>query len=398
MNKKPRVLYISSVIPDTTCGARLAIWRHLLYKQDFEVAVCSYAAETLQTKNKFVIRRNYWIERLKRTRFVRYVNNFDYYTNWFVVPQDLSCYVKEFAPDIIFTVPDDVHPGLAYQLSKKTGVPLVVDFQDLSPVSRFTQKPYKPFPLIQKWLLQKYRFLNKAASLAFYTSEGMQQWFGAHPNGHVLYPVGDFERPLPTIEHNSENLSKPVTIIYAGNCYGAYGRMLLRFAKQAKKSCDIHLKIFPVGNDWSDEDIKDLVASGIYQSFKPFEELRKDFQSADAFLTVMSFEDLERPFVETSFTTKWLDYAPYGKPIFVWAPSYSSAVKFAKKYECGIVVTQNDPSSLYQAIINLSANHTNWRKYSDKAREASENILNPELIHQLFVREIKKELSKGINV
>ena len=320
---------------------------------------------------------------------MRFIFNLDYLANWYFIPKKLEAYAREYQPDVIFTVPDNIHAGLAMKLSKKLNIPLVVDFQDLFPLSQFLSSTMKPFGFVRKFLTQKFRELHDRADLAFYTSEGMQQWFGQHDNGHVLYPVGDFERPQLAIADNKIKPSKRITVVYAGNCYGAYGRMLLKFAREVKNSDRIHLKIFPVGKGWTDEEIQEMTEAGIYQSFMPFEQLRQEFQNADAFLTVMSFEKPEQPFVQTSFTTKWLDYVPYSKPIFVWSPEYASASIFAKKHDCGVVVETDDAGSLKNSILDLANSPEQWTYYSKQARKVSDRVLNPESIHQLFVDQIK---------
>ena len=47
--------------------------------------------------------------------------------------------------------------------------------------------------------------------------------------------------------------------------------------------------------------------------------------SADALLSVMSFEKEHELFMRTSFTTKFLDYVAFGKPVILWGPEYCDA-------------------------------------------------------------------------
>lgn len=391
-SRVPRLLYISSVLPDTSCGAHIAIYRHFVLKQDFDVAVAGYVSEAAMLEKKFTIQRSPLFARFFRTRFSRIAYNIEYLLNWYIVPARLLKYVREFKPDAIFTVPDNMHSGLAKGLSKRLGIPLIVDFQDLFALSRFIPRFMEPYQWVRKYLLGKTFTLNRSADLAFYTSEGMLDFFGGNKNAHVLYPVGDFDisrtPALPQLPR------KPLTLIYAGNCYGAYGRMLLSFAKLVKNSPDIHLKIFPVGKGWSDEDIGEMREAGIYQNFLPFIELRKEFASCDAFLTVMSFEKDEEPFVTTSFTTKWLDYAPFGKPIFVWGPEYSSGVVFARKYQCGAIATDPSASTLVNVIKNTVADEKGWIELGQKARHAADTVLNPEFIHNTLVKQINNLLDR----
>ncbi|HMJ67962.1 MAG TPA: hypothetical protein VK508_03670 [Cyclobacteriaceae bacterium] len=387
ISPRPRLLYISSILPDTSCGAHIAIYRHFVVKNDFEVAVAGYVSGNAMVENKFTIQRSRFFERLTRTRFSRIAYNIEYLLNWYVVPSDLLSYARNFKPDAIFTVPDNMHSGLAKGLSKRLGVPLITDFQDLFPISTFIPFFMEPFSWMRQFLLKKFHFLHDHSDLVFYTSEGMQKFFGKHKNGHILYPIGDFE--LLSERHQVPQRKPPLVIVYAGNCYGAYGRMLLAFARMVKGSPDIRLKIFPVGRGWTDEEVSEMRTAGIYQNFLPFAELRKELEAADAFLTVMSFEAAEVPFVKTSFTTKWLDYAPYGKPIFVWGPEYCSAVVFARKYACGIVVSEENAASLRGSIIQLDGDQEAWDRYGNRAKAVSVDVLNPNSIHEILVSGVR---------
>jgi hypothetical protein len=393
-NNRKKLLYISSILPDTSCGAHIAIYRHFVIKEDFDVAVCSYMPEAALTKDKFKIKRYRFLRRFFNSRFSRVACNIEYLINWYWLPPSLYKYAKEFRPDAIFTVPDNMHSGIAYQLAKKLDLPLITNFQDLFPISRFIARFMEPYPWVRRFLMSKFFKLHRESSLVFYTSEGMKLFFGERGNAHVLYPVGDFNiAKLPLDTSRKENHAR-LKVIYAGNCYGAYGRMLLEFAKRVKESNSIHLKIFPVGKGWSDDEIIEMKAAGIYQDFLPFEKLKEEFAAADAFLTVMSFEKDESPFVKTSFTTKWLDYAPYGKPIFVWGPEYSSGVIFAKKYNSGIVVSDSNAVRLEEAILQTRRDANLWATYGENARSASENILNAEIIHSTLVAAVDHTLGK----
>ena len=385
-----KILYISSINLDTSSGAHIAMYRHLVYKQDFDVAVCSYVASNALVMNKQVIPWNFIQGRLIHSRLSKLVYNLHYILSWYFLPQDLIRFAQQYQPDLILTVPDNLHSGLALGLAKKLKIPLVANFQDLFPLSRFIPPFMEPFSWVRYFLNHQFFKLHRESNLTFYTSEGMQQYFPSHDNGHILYPLGDFERPdidLKDLSH-SQDLKPPLTIIYAGNCYGSYGRMLLRFAREVKNSEQIQLKIFPVGKGWTDEEIQEMTEAGIYQSFLPFDELRKELARAAAFLTVMSFEENDIPFVKTSFTTKWLDYTPYAKPIFVWSPEYASATIFARHYDVGVVVNEDNASKLKNAILELSQSQDLWQFYGKQSRKISNTVLNPNQIHQVFREQI----------
>lgn len=378
-----KILYISSIVPDRSCGAHIAMYRHLVARDDFEVQVCTLNVPQDEHGDFYYVDKGRLASRLMRTRLARWVTNRDYLLNWLRLPDGLLETARAYDPDVILAVPDNLHTGLAWQLARRLRRPLALNFQDLFPLMRFLPDSHRPFAPVRRWLMSRFRLVHERCDLAFYTSEGMSAWFGPHPNGHVLYPIGDAARPsLP--QNGAGTPSKPVRIVYAGNCYGAYGRMLLRLAKRVMAGDDLELRIFPVGGDWSKEDTRAMREAGILRGFLPFEELRKEFEAADAFLTVMSFEEEEAPFVRTSFTTKWLDYAPYGKPIVSWAPSYSSSALFANRHDCALSVEVDDAEAVVDGVRALAKDEAQWRHYARRAREISETELDAESIHARF--------------
>lgn len=389
---KPKVLYISSVIPDTSCGARIAIYRHFVEKEDFDVAIAAYEVDSPHILRKFEIRRSKLAFRLMKTRFARLYYNFEYFINWKYIPSGLYHFARNFNPDVIMTVPDNFHAGIALNLANKLRKPLISDFQDLFPLSQFFPRYCEPYPFIRRLLMTKYCTLNNQSDISLYTSEGMMEYFGNPSNGQVLYPIGDHNRPKLDGSDNEVKNDGQFTIVYAGNCYGSYGRMLLQIAREVMKQTSFHLKIFPVGQGWTDEEINEMTEAGIYQTFLPFDELKKEFSKANAFLTVMSFEEEDRSFVQTSFTTKWLDYAPYGKPIFVWAPDYSSASSFAAKYKCGIVTSDNNVEAFMSKLRNVVNDEYSLKTYGKAAREVSDTILNPVNVHKVLVESVRKSM------
>ena len=44
----------------------------------------------------------------------------------------------------------------------------------------------------------------------------------------------------------------------------------------------------------------------------------------------MSFEKEHELFMRTSFTTKFLDYVAFGKPVILWGPEYCTPVRVAR--------------------------------------------------------------------
>jgi hypothetical protein len=375
---KLRILIVSSIFPSKEGGGgRLAMYRHFLERDDFDVRVaCVDELEDglagIQLKPP--------LRRFRRTRFSRFARNFSYLFSGLMSPQ-LEAYITTWRPDLVFGVPDLEHVGLQRKIARKYAIPFVANFQDIFPVSTFLPEIIKPYGFASKILLKWYHMLSKEAHSVLHTSQGMRDFFARETRSFVLYPLGEHVQ----LGTPSPSKKGPWKIVYAGNCYGSYGELMLKVAKQIlEKESMLDLEIYTMGNDWNPSDVEKYSEAGILKGFLPFAELNERLESADAFLTVMSFAPADRLFVETSFTTKWLDYAPKAKPIFVWAPEYSSAAKFARETNAGVVTTSPKVNCLISQIKRTMKNSDAHDNISKAANQVAKTSLNPSIIHQVL--------------
>jgi glycosyltransferase involved in cell wall biosynthesis len=383
---KPRVLIVSAVIPAIHCGGGcLALHRHFVERDDFTVAVASTIAGESSCAEQFSIRANRIWGRIKRTALGRLLTNAEYFSAGWRLPGGLLRFAKEWKPDLIFSVADDFHAPMAQHLAQKLNIPFVIDFQDLFACSNFQSGIRRPYRWVIPCLLRRYRRLQHSADAVFHTGEGMREWFGVDARGEVLYPVGAAGNGKPVARLAPVDRVK---LVYAGNCYGSYGELLLQLAHHLENHSRIALEIYTMGNDWPAREVEHFTRCGIYRGFLPFEQLRKELSRADAFLTIMSFQPADRTFVETSFTTKWLDYAPCSKPIFVWAPAYSSAARFARETGAGVAVDNPEPQAIVSAIQTGASNSKRWRETGDAAARVAANELNAGRLHGLLRQKL----------
>ena len=112
--------------------------------------------------------------------------------------------------------------------------------------------------------------------------------------------------------------------------------------------------------------------------------------SADALLVVMSFEKEHELFMRTSFTTKFLDYVAFGKPVILWGPEYCTPVRVARKHGGAIVVNQDDVEAIISACRHLSGDAVSREQLSQQARHLHQTLFNPDRLQEIFVKEIEK--------
>ena len=74
-------------------------------------------------------------------------------------------------------------------------------------------------------------------------------------------------------------------------------------------------------------------------------QLAESLQNFQAALVVMSFAPPHRRRMTTSFPSKMIDAMQLGLPVVIWGPEYCSAVKWARRGERALCVTDPNPVS-----------------------------------------------------
>jgi hypothetical protein len=110
---------------------------------------------------------------------------------------------------------------------------------------------------------------------------------------------------------------------------------------------------------------------------------------ADALLVVMSFEPEQELFMRTSFTTKFLDYAAFHKPIVLWGPDYCTPMQVAKREEGALVVERPEASEVVSAVESLLQSAALMEHYAKAASRIHDGLFNPDRLQQVFVNQIE---------
>ena len=144
------------------------------------------------------------------------------------------------------------------------------------------------------------------------------------------------------------------------------------------------------GADWPADKLERAKARGAYLGFKPPPEAAAVLAGADALLVVMSFEESYRRFMETSFTTKFLDYAAFAKPVILWGPEYCTPVKVAQREGGALVVTTPEPVAIVESCRRIATDGPLRQKLSIGAARLRDTVFNPDRLQSIFVREITR--------
>jgi glycosyltransferase involved in cell wall biosynthesis len=222
----------------------------------------------------------------------------------------------------------------------------------------------------------------------------MQEVLGPHPNSHVIYP-------MPGRHRVPERLWPPSTgkfrLVYVGSVQNFYGRMLCSLIEKMGVTEDLEIVVVGPNADWPQPILQRAKANGIYLGFKSPGEADGVIAGADALLVVMSFEKEQELFMRTSFTTKFLDYVAFGKPVILWAPEYCTPVRVARKHGGAVIVNQNDPDVIISACRQIARDAAQREELSQGANRLHETLFSPDRLQEIFVGEIEKLATSPAN-
>ena len=387
MRAKARVLLVSIVPPKNDCGVRIVMHRQLVERSPFELHVASNADLGDDLLVHTQLQLPYLMHRLRKSRFgprlAAWITDYENLIWPLTANEALEEAVEDFKPDIVLTMAECGLCHGARKTAERHRLPLAGLFLDWFPVMQghFGHK------FTQSALNRRYLELYSACDLAFCTSDGMQEVLGPHPNSHVIYPMPGRhsvpEKPWPPS-------TGKFRLVYVGSVQNFYGRMLCALIEKIQATNDWEIVVVGPNADWPMELLQRAKANGVYLGFKSPEQANDVMASADALLVVMSFEKEHEMFMRTSFTTKFLDYVAFGKPVILWGPEYCTPVRIARKHGGAAVVSKDDPEGVVGICRDFTEDSALNEKLSKQALQLHQTLFNPDRLQAIFVGEIEK--------
>ena len=385
------MLLVSIVPPHNDCGVRIVMHRHLVERSPFELHLASNADSVGDPLVHTRLRLPYLIHRLRKSRFgprlTAWVTDYGNFIWPLATNAALEAAVEDFKPDVVLTLAECGLCHVAQKTAQRHGLPLVGLFFDWFPV----MKGHYGHKSTQSILSRRYRELYAACDLAFCSSDGMQEMLGPHPNSHVIYPMPGRHR-VP--EEAWPSRSGKFRVVYVGSVENFYGRMLCSLIEKIEATSDLEIIVVGPNADWPKPLVERARANGTYLGFKPPEEAAEVLASADALLSVMSFEKEHELFMRTSFTTKFLDYVSFGKPVVLWGPEYCTPVCVAREHGGAAVVSAADATAVVCLCRNIARDTELNEKLSKQALQLHQTLFNPDRLQNVFVQKIT-ELVNG---
>jgi len=387
MTVKRRVLLVSIVPPRNDCGVRIVMHRQLVERNPFELHVASNADFDNGLLVHTTLRLPYLMYRLRKSRFgprlAPWIQDYENLVWPLTVSRALEEAVEKFQPEVILTLAECGLCHIARKAAQRHRLPLAGLFLDWFPV----MKGHYGHAWTQRILSQRYRELYAACDLAFCTSDGMQEMLGPHPNSHVIYPMPG-RHVVP--ENSWPPSNRKFRLVYVGSVENFYGRMLCSLIEKIEATSDLEIIVVGPKADWPKPLLERARANGTYLGFKPPEEAAEVLASADALLSVMSFEKEHELFMRTSFTTKFLDYVSFGKPVILWGPEFCTPVRVAREHGGAAVVSAADATAVVCLCRKIARDTELNEKLSKQALQLHQTLFNPDRLQEIFVSEIEK--------
>lgn len=367
-----RIILISSVVPATYSAGHLVLYRHLVGEKEIDLHVMHTEPQKsglMQSMRRLVC----LLERLKFHRFYHDILAL-WRGRW--IDAELPAPVDKDVPTVVMTVAhgDAYHAAMRY--AEAHHLPLVSIYHDWWP-------NIPPIHGFFKDILKKsFRQLYTHSDLALCVSPQMRRALGKQSNAKVLYPMPSSSR---VVDKGADRKKNDIfRVHYAGNLSGP-GPMLISALEELRNHSGIRLEVRGASDSWPDSVRKEMTQSGTLLPYASEEQFDQWLRAADAYLITQCFEEDKKKLMQTNFPSKLLEFAKYGKPLIVWGPAYASGVIWARESGQALVVSEEDPEGLRNAIESLAINIEEQERLSTGAKKAAAGPFNPEYIQSNFL-------------
>ena len=366
-----RVLVLSSVVPNALgSGGELVLHRHLKLNPQIQTEVMFWREFPFRLKV---------IGKLRQLGFRSLSQAWE--CLFPVLPTDKMVHdvIHSFRPHVLVTVAHGWWHIKARRVAKQFGLPLVSLFQDWWP--DFPEIPLAFHSRVER----EFRQTCAASDVAICVSDNMRRELGEPENAVVLHDAPS----LPRCGERTRRIELPLRVAYFGNLF-EYGPLIESALRMLNGSDRVRLEVFGPKPFWTPATVEEFLSYGVYRGFVPSDELTESLQDFQAVLVVMSFALSHRRRMTTSFPSKMIDAMQLGFPVVIWGPEYCSAVKWARKGQRALCVTDANPLAIRRALEELAASPAEQERLAESSREAAATDFNHERIQAQFIDALRR--------
>ncbi len=197
---------------------------------------------------------------------------------------------------------------------------------------------------------------------------------------HNPCDLGDYERARASHAEMKEIPleSDEVKIVFTGGVGELHFQAFHNLLKSLKLLNRENLKLHLYTSALSAQDCEREGISGpvVYHPHEVISAMPVIQQQADILFLPLAFDTKYPEIISTAAPGKMGEYLAARRPILVHAPADSFISWYFRRYECGIVVDQNDPVQLANALDSLLADASLRERLSERAWERAKTDFN----------------------
>lgn len=327
-----------------------------------------------------------FFQRLVHSRLHRHAIGLDLAFGVFHSQRRLRAILQRVRPAAVITVAEGSLFAAVRAVATKARVPLVSIFHDWAPGWFNLPRAYQP------GAERTFRRLYADSATAFFVSEEMGVALGPKPGASLLYPIPDC-RPAGE-EPQDAPPDRAFHALYAGTFRFLYAPEIKALCRALVFTGKTHLlRLTGPDPQWTGADAELLGTGGMYRGFLDRAALRDEFQAAPAQLVVSSFEPSFELYSRYSFPSKIPEYCQFGRPLLLWGPEFSAAVRWARRSRAAWVVTDPDPAAVIAAIEHLAATPALRAELAARARQSAANEFNPSRLQEIFQTGLQRAIT-----
>jgi glycosyltransferase involved in cell wall biosynthesis len=289
--------------------------------------------------------------------------------------------IHSFRPHVLITVAHGWWHIKARRVAKQFKLPLVSLFQDWWP--DFPEIPRAFRSRVER----EFRETCAASQVTICVGDDMRQELGEPQNAVVLHDAPS----LPLWRKPTRDAELPLRVAYFGNLF-EYGPLIESALRTLNGSDRVRLDVFGPNPLWAPGAVDEFRSRGVYRGFIAPNQLAESLKTFQAALVVMSFAPSHRRRMTTSFPSKMIDAMQLGLPVVIWGPEYCSAVKWARRGERALCVTDANPSAVRRTLEELAASPAEQERLAKSSREAAATDFNRDRIQAQFVDALSRAI------
>jgi glycosyltransferase involved in cell wall biosynthesis len=368
-----RVLVLSSVVPNALgSGGELVLHRQLKLNPRIQSEVVSWQRFPFRLKV---------IGKLRELGFRSASRGLECLFPVLPSGKMIHDQIHSFRPHVLVTVAHGWWHIKARRIARQFKLPLVCFFQDWWP--DFPEIP----ATFRAGVEHEFRKTCAESDVAICVSNEMHRELGEPQNALLLHDAPS----LPQWRKPRSDTELPMRVAYFGNLF-EYGPLIESALRTLNGSDQVRLEVFGPNPLWTSGAMDEFRSRGVYRGFIAPKELAESLKNFQAALVVMSFVPSHRRRMVTSFPSKMIDAMQLGLPVVIWGPEYCSAVKWARRGEQALCVTDANPSAIRRALEELAASPAEQERLAKLSREAAATDFNHERIQKQFVDALRRAI------